>query len=205
MLLPYSLQTECRKEQVTPTIIPTVIPTITPYPDLSPTTIVTPTPTSSICNSGNCLADCFCQGNSRDFCVVRCHGCTLGSGYCSVDNLMKYFSNEEAAIKASMICQQESGSNPFTVNKGCLTGKSVDYSIGLFQINLLAHCPEAFSSYGWEPPSCKIGKYSILKQCEQAYLDPETNILKAVNLSGNGRNWCAWKTASNRCTIDACN
>lgn len=121
--------------------------------------------------------------------------CREGTGYCSVEYLKQYFPSEAIARQASIICNKESGSNPFVANKGCLTGRYVDYSIGLFQINLLAHCPGAFSSYTWNPPSCVIGDRQKLRACETRLYDPDTNIRDAVSLSANGANWGPWSSA----------
>lgn len=113
--------------------------------------------------------------------------------YCDVDFLLPYFGNNiTAATNASQICGVESGGNPAAFNDGCTTGKSVDYSVGLFQINLLAHCPGAFSDFTWDPPSCTVADQAILDQCYYDMLDPIKNIEKAVELSGGGTNWCPW-------------
>lgn len=125
--------------------------------------------------------------------------CPYGTGYCTVDNLQKYFSKIGSAQRASIICQRESGSNPFVTNKGCLTGRSVDYSIGLFQINLLAFCASAFR-YTWNPPSCTILDQAKADSCEQELLDPNNNIQKMVNLSKSGTDWGPWMGAA-RCNI----
>lgn len=123
--------------------------------------------------------------------------CSPGSGPCSVENLLPYLGNDVVkATKASIICNRESGSNPNAINDGCLTGQTVDYSIGLFQINLLAHCPGAFSSYTWDPPSCTIGNMSVLNNCIERYLNPEENIEKMVSLSRNGTYWTPWSAAA---------
>ena len=114
--------------------------------------------------------------------------CRPGTGYCSIENLMRYFPSYTAAYKASVICQAESHSDPLAANRACTTGGSVDYSIGLYQINLLAHCDGA-ATYTWEPPSCRIISQSKLSACETSYLDPDTNIKKAVALSRNGSDW----------------
>jgi len=129
--------------------------------------------------------------------------CPVGSGYCSVEYLMQkddegnyiYFSDVVSATKASKICQRESGSNPISVNKGCLTGKFVDYSIGLFQINILAHCPLSLPTYTWQPPSCSFGNITERDNCETLLLDPYWNIKYAIQLSNNGTNWKAWAAA----------
>lgn len=120
--------------------------------------------------------------------------CTEGSSFCSIENLSKYFPPDQAR-NASIICNRESGSNLLAKNAGCLTGKSADYSIGLFQINMLVHCPGAFSSYTINPPSCTIDDESELAACETKFRDPEENIKKAVELSQNGTNWGPWSAA----------
>lgn len=120
--------------------------------------------------------------------------CIVGSNSCSVENLSRSFPSDQAR-NASIICQKESGSNPGAANKGCLTGESADYSIGLFQINLLAHCPGAFSSFTINPPSCTISNIILLQACENKYRDPEENIRAAVSLSQNGNNWNPWSAA----------
>ncbi|MCL5071637.1 MAG: hypothetical protein M1308_12205 [Actinobacteria bacterium] len=118
------------------------------------------------------------------------------SGPCAVSNLLGYFGDITKATNASMICNAESGGDPSSQNLGCLTGRSADYSIGLFQINMLAHCPGAFSSYSLNPPSCTIGDQAVLDNCVNTYLDPAQNIQYAVQLSRNGTDWSAWSTAS---------
>ncbi|MFC1625585.1 hypothetical protein ACFL1Q_00885 [Patescibacteria group bacterium] len=60
------------------------------------------------------------------------------SGPCQVSNLVNYFEgNWNKARIASMICLQESGGTPDAEGFACLDNVSVDYSVGLFQINLL--------------------------------------------------------------------
>lgn len=124
--------------------------------------------------------------------------CSLGTGPCSVENLLPFFGNSvDIATKASKICNKESGSNPMAKNDGCLTGVSCDYSIGLFQVNLLAHCPGAFSSYSCSAPiSCTIGNQNTLQSCETRLLDPTGNINEAVRISNNGTNWAPWSAAA---------
>ncbi|NCN50858.1 MAG: hypothetical protein GW925_00220 [Candidatus Pacebacteria bacterium] len=74
----------------------------------------------------------------------------LGTGYCAPEYLETFFveagfeNASTEALKASLICQRESGSSPYAFNDRCLEGKSVDYSLGLFQINMLPRCPGAF-------------------------------------------------------------
>lgn len=123
--------------------------------------------------------------------------CGTGSGFCLIENLRNYFSSEEKAKSASIICQKESGSNPGALNDGCLSGRSVDYSVGLFQINLLVsdRCPGAFSNYTWNPPSCTIENQSILRACQIRFSDPMENIRYASQLSQDGTSWSGWSTA----------
>lgn len=123
--------------------------------------------------------------------------CSEGSMFCSVENLKSYFGNDETiARKASIICQRESGSNPGALNDGCLTGDTADYSIGLFQINMLAHCPGAFASYSINPPACKIGNQQILDACVAKYSDPVENIRYVKSLSKDGTDWGPWSAAT---------
>ncbi len=105
-----------------------------------------------------------------------------GSGHCSVANLTPAFGGDASvALVASMVCQQESGSNPFANSLDNLPCPP-DYSIGLFQINQLAHCPEAFS----DPQSCVIGNQATLDACIAKYKDPNENINYAYGLYKSG-------------------
>lgn len=77
-------------------------------------------------------------------------GVRYGTGYCAPEYLLPFFieanieNPEMEASKASRICQRESGSSPYAFNARCLQGTSVDYSVGLFQINMLPRCEGAF-------------------------------------------------------------
>lgn len=111
-----------------------------------------------------------------------------GTGYCSVENLKQYFGGDGSkALIASMICQDESGSNPNALNTNCGTN---DYSVGLYQINLVAHCEGAYAGL-----SCNnlinIGKRNT---CEVKYKNPEGNITYMLGLSQGGTKWSAWST-----------
>ncbi len=121
--------------------------------------------------------------------------CSEGSGFCSAQYLTGFFPDATKARQASIICQRESGSNPGALNNGCLSGKSADYSVGLFQINLLAHCPGAFSSYTIIPPSCTVADQKILDACVNKFSDPVENIKKAAELSSGGTYWVPWAAA----------
>lgn len=105
--------------------------------------------------------------------------CTLGTGDCSPSELQNYFSDgqycgiNEANI-ASQLCQRESNSYFNAANTGCLTGRSYDFSLGYFQINMVpipyyddagnlielreGRCPGAFVTDVnlVDPPQCRI-------------------------------------------------
>ncbi len=112
---------------------------------------------------------------------------------CSVENLTKYFGSN--AEKASIICFGESGGNPTQLNENCKTN---DYSVGLFQINLVGSCSGAYGAGRWGVQSCD-NLLSIEKRnvCEQQWRnDREANIQKAVSMSGGGTKWShAWGAA----------
>ncbi len=130
--------------------------------------------------------------------------CVLGTGLCSPDYLSKVGGWEGCkANQASIICNRESGGNPFAENLGCTIGKSVDYSIGLFQINLLAHCDNSFE-FGEEPkPWCKIktGREKVVEECVNRFKEPTINILYAYQLSEGGKNWSPW-AAYDKCRTE---
>lgn len=120
--------------------------------------------------------------------------CSEGFSYCSVDYLKSYFGGDEnKARQASIICNKESGSNPGARNTDCGTN---DYSIGLFQINLVAHCPDAYGAGTWGPQSCdNLIDVSKRDVCETKYADPIENIKKAVEISSGGTYWIPWPSA----------
>ncbi|MGD9129683.1 MAG: hypothetical protein PVJ09_04315 [Candidatus Woesebacteria bacterium] len=151
-------------------------------------------------------------GWSEDDQATRCQEAPAGSP-CSVDNMINHVEKWAAdhgeqleantirkrAQKASIICNAESGGNASTVNDGCVTGKSVDYSVGLFQINLLAHECDNYFDYNWTPPSCNIlVEQSLVDDCADKMQDPTNNINYALNLSNGGQNWGAWSTGSDK-------
>ncbi|KKS95393.1 MAG: hypothetical protein UV73_C0018G0006 [Candidatus Gottesmanbacteria bacterium GW2011_GWA2_43_14] len=184
-------------------------------PEISPTPDDEPTPTPEegweppedgkipavclqqpTCFDGN-RTDCY-QNMSISSCWI------ITKGWCSEECLEPYFTGDkDAAKKASMICWRESGGNPKIANRGCETGKSVDYSIGLFQINLLAHCPAAEPHYTWEPPSCWFENPAERDLCDKNFQDPITNIKYGSKLSVNGTYWHPWAASREAyCDID---
>lgn len=95
-----------------------------------------------------------------------------------------------------------------TPQNGCTQpyydGATYDYSVGLFQINLLAgRCPEAFGFTQWQPyPVCEIVDEIALQECVEEFQDPINNIEFACGLSNNGQNFSdAWVAASQQCGI----
>lgn len=125
--------------------------------------------------------------------------CPLNTGVCSVCNLERYFvdspekSARQKAIEASQICQGESGGNPFAINRGCMVGGAREYSVGLFQINLLwaGRCPQAARA-----PLCSEND-SLLIACMNYYFQSSNNIQKMLEMSGNGIAWRPWTVARN--------
>ena len=146
------------------------------------------------------------------------------SQYCSVSYLQSTFGN--TASIASQICRLESGGDPTALNDNCLNGSSYDYSVGLFQINLVPipqydasgnliglvdsswRCPGAFVTdiNRVQPPYCIIQNQSILNECVQRFMDPDFNIATAwgPHLSNGGTTWCDWAYAAEQCGIQDC-
>lgn len=131
------------------------------------------------------------------------NNCPFGTGWCSVEYLKEdgFFGDEKKAEKASAICQKESGSNPFSINYGCLRedpdSRTQEYSIGLFQINLWwdrCNAGDTLASKQVGPPiSCEEGPQ--FEECTQEFEDPDRNIEFAVALSANGTVWTAWSVS----------
>lgn len=127
--------------------------------------------------------------------------CSMGTNLCSPQNLSVFGSN---ATTASTICNTESGGQSDVINKSCLTGVSVDYSVGLFQFNMMAQCPQAFSCLdtttrdGPNCPGstyCTIGNQAILNDCVARFSNTTSNIQAAVQLSKSGTDWSHWGAA----------
>ena len=90
-------------------------------------------------------------------------------------------------------------------------GATRDFSVGLFQINLLPRCPGAFSTYSTSGiPSCVINDdgtdcsdlipsltqcNTTLRACIINLQDPVVNIQSAYAISNNGTKWCPWGVA----------
>lgn len=139
-------------------------------------------------------------------------------GPCSVASLLPFFEQakaanpnrlgdpKEEATKASIICNKESHGNASAANKRCLTSQSVDYSIGLFQINMLAHCPGALADdngvvsgqpgYNAFDMPCSVADQAKLTSCENEMLNPQNNINKMTDLRIRRGNWKDWSAAT---------
>ena len=110
-----------------------------------------------------------------------------GTGYCSVNSLLNTFNgNQQQALIASMICQAESGSSPFALNTNCATQ---DYSVGLFQINLIVYCPGAYANQNCN----QLLDENARAACEVTLKDPISNIQKMFAIS-QGTYWKPWST-----------
>lgn len=123
--------------------------------------------------------------------------CQPGTGLCSPGNLSAFGS---LAREASIICNMESGGNPYALNCGCFLGRSVDYSAGLFQINLLAHCSGALS-YTWSPPSCTVLDQSRVDACLERFFDADENIQYAADLRRRAGDWGPWAGSARICGL----
>lgn len=182
----------------------------TPTPTSDGNLVGTPTPNptqSSSCNDPDFNQNLVNNMISSNYNPANC---TLGTGPCEVCNLLPYFSNDlDKAVKASLICQRESGSDPFSDNLGCLDRTMDDYSIGLFQINFLYHFPEYFSHHiaDWDNKifECAVDetKRSLLDQKVADFHIPDTSI-RYANQIGNMYTslvppksfWTPWSTAA---------
>ncbi len=175
-----------------------------------------PPPLGNITGEGSCAVPPPPPGP-----VVGSGDCEIPqTGFCSPGFLGQFFSGCHVN-QAAIICARESGGNPSAINCGCLLGTSVDYSVGLFQINLLAHripgppavqCSDAFQyscPYSWcenqGPISCSVLDQGIADQCAAYFFDPAHNAAYAAQISLGGTNWTPWAayTVTCRGAVDA--
>lgn len=113
-------------------------------------------------------------------------------GYCSPGCLKQFFGNDQIkAEKAAMICYKESKGNAYAVNKGCFSGVSNEYSVGLFQINIKNEDKNPFTGYPrsyqcWNAVESTGGisctKGAKFDFCTTKFSYPEINIPEAWNL-----------------------
>ncbi len=82
-------------------------------------------------------------------------------------------------------------------------GGTLDYSVGLFQINVLAHCSEAGPDYSDLPDSeadaattpplhCSFSNTAARNACVGRLKDATGNILEMKRISQDGTNWGPW-------------
>lgn len=156
--------------------------------------IVQSGPGINACGDVTAPDDAFCD----------CAGdCPPGTTECKASTLQSYapFTGTQAC-EASKICKGESSENPFALNDSCLCGitksgctPTGDYSIGLFQINLLPRCPLGIEPVG--DKQCRIINEAELEKCKTFYGfgDPPVNTERAFEISSGGTNWCPWSVA----------
>ncbi len=171
----------------------------------------------------------FCDGRGG---APRAPSCTVPAdigNYCHPDNpisnIRGVFGN--VAEEAAMICTSESiGGDTTAINNGCVVGRSAEYSIGPYQINVLVHtppelkamlpnnkvCADAFTDWDGtiSDKSCtkKTDDESkqILATCEQYFMTPNYNVLYAKKLydasAGDGDGWRDdWTNSANNCKL----
>lgn len=138
----------------------------------------------------------------------NCQPASEANQYCSINALMERFPSfgYETAREASIICQQESGGNQSAKNISCFDG-GTDYSIGLFQFNMMAHCPGCLANplgytnqdgpiyYTSGISPCTTVNQSRLDEYTAAYLSPDYNLQRMFELSNGGQDWGAWSAA----------
>lgn len=178
----------------------------------------------------------FCDGSYKagpNQCEV------LQLGLCAVNDVITQFRGvfSDEADNAARICNKESlGGRPAIINDSCLNPNdperavgcdstrcphSADYSVGLFQINMLSansdfpplrvaldnqgfndkSCYEAFTNWQdykdptkWGNLYCKIGNLPLLSACKKWFQDPANNTAYAKWLY-DVRGWNPWSTA----------
>lgn len=148
----------------------------------------------------------------------RC--CVPNEGYCSLSFTQPIFGDQ--ARNASQVCLRESaGGFPAAINDGCLADRSAEYSVGLFQINILVHTPSGLYSSalpsdqrlfsgqtcgqafgGWDGTlqdhTCFIADMTIFDKCRNYLIDPNNNIEYAKITYDNwgdntDGNLCGWR------------
>ena len=145
----------------------------------------------------------------------------LTSPHGDPNSLRPYFGTN--AEMASRIVHQESNNDPSIESRTdvCRGGKD-SFSIGLFQINIIAHgnalgCEAGIfevrgggvqgaclknSPKGYcAERDCNVaaGKEAAYQNCKKIAKDPKKNIEQAVKLSSGGSNWGPWQYTYNLC------
>ena len=143
---------------------------------------------------------------------------TNSGNYCHPDakispNISSAFGSQ--AKNAAIACRRESNGNPAIVNNGCLVGRSAEYSVGLFQINILVHpdrglmpkdlavelnqlgagnCRDGFNWGGGLSPNCSVRNQRVIDVCRRYFSDPANNISYAKELYDRA-GWKPWSGA----------
>lgn len=162
----------------------------------------------SVCDGITCRSVDACGVSTctdSGSCIAPPSNCPTGSGPCNPNNLINPFSGDY--MRASAVCQGESGSNPNSLANTCgnPSVRYQEYSVGLFQMNLaVGRCnegvtytnPECGRANGF-CTTCEIQNQVVLQGCESRYgrsSDPSVyarNITRAYELySYSG--WCPW-------------
>jgi len=122
-------------------------------------------------------------------------------GYCAPGFLSPVWG--EYAGAASCICMKESGGgDEWALNDGCLYGRSCEWSVGLFQLNIIFECPGISApAYAvcMASPSCTVTNRAALDNCatDWGWGDPAKNSQEAfIKFSDRGYHWSpTWSTA----------
>lgn len=201
---------DCKKDSTLPwganqdsTCNPTNVPLFV-SPTLTPT--ITPAPTQGVFPTGNISYDSCPVGNDK--CISKAMQEAGKPGNpdfykkteCYWQKFLPVFGgNEVKARAASAICFRESGGDIVNRNDHCLSiypeaVRTRDYSVGLFQINLLAHCPGALRDDWNVDKTCTIIDQNKLNACYNSWTTFDGAVAKMLELSSNGTNWNPWRT-----------
>ena len=133
------------------------------------------------------------------------------------------------AVAASIIAGMESGGDPGKESRVDKCKDGNPFSIGLYQINLIAHGDKISSACGRDSEGknkifringsaqgnclqrnssgiciqydCQVIDLPQYQQCVNMLKDPAQNINLACQISGNGSNWSAWAYSKNKCGL----
>jgi hypothetical protein len=145
--------------------------------------------------------------------------CTIpDQGACSPsslkNNTLSGYDNNTVKI-FSLICTQESGSNPHIESSVDRCRDGNPFSIGLFQINMAATeftLPDGtvcqpgliFTDYQSNVYNCRVQNYGLYNKCKEALKNPAINIdvAKRKYNSGGFRHWSVWSIIQSKCLVN---
>lgn len=169
----------------------------------------------------------------------KCSAVNTGE-WCTINKLMGFFRDDpttgktaiDKAREAVMVCNKENaGANPNALNDRCLAPTDPlrtapdeqmfrDYSVGLFQINLLGdknlfrEVRVSDNQPGYQIKD-RPGKYVCqavdagavqrIRQKANELRNPVINIQRMVAMSDNGHSWDPWNRAACMCGLPGCN